>query len=1190
MKFTIQPWIYYTVSKNGTVRKKQTTDPRVFVNANQKIKRLLNKYNLVSYNNMSANANRLGNVVRDKKLVLLNHSISTNAQFSIREHTFRFSNSRNKADVNTFYNNLTQFVNRHKQNADSVRITVNIVGTTSATSTKILNANNFSLSRDLPFFKALSGSEQLSSKMNSISDLLVTVVFFDVPRGGSSDQPLPFYLSKKTGLLQVSNKDDLCGQRCLLLGMKEVKRQKRYLTQKKFNTDLKTLCDNIQCHGVMQVTDFEKMTDLGYRVVVLQGVRDVMYKTNKPEESKGTIYIHWDSIQEHYNLIQNIDSFVDDLHNNNFSWCSSCESVLNRFNKATHNCGEGLMNKCFRCNGQHSEEKKWTHCLSCNLRCMNGECLDLHETNKCINRKKPKGYDLNKWYYYGGRHNRMPVIVPYGCRNEVKDSWCETCKAFKPEHRCILRAFQGEWDAYHELGLQLHYKETLQKELSNEERRNMLKLQIKEYETSDAKAIEHATGCFTYMCFDFESRFETNEHGFETHVVNYVIVKKMFDPSAEYFEFFDLDSFIEFMLEQKKTVFIAHNGKAYDTWMVYQRLIHKQQQKPSRLILAGNKVMYMKFKSNTFIDSVNHVASPLSKLPKIFGLPDKFKKGFFPYLFNTKENERYVGSIPDRHYFDPEGMSKETYEEFNTWYAKQTGVYDFWKELSEYCKSDVDILCESMERYVLDNMKLNGMNPLKKVTIAGYAMAVYKALDMPLDKPIYVLTRKEYEFCRRGMRGGRTENIAFSKTWKPNKEGVYEKYGAYIDVCSMYPTVQYYDLLPYGVPQWHNTSITENCNQIITDMFSTDKVAYIECDVKCPDDLYVPILCCQEEGKLKATLCNKEKEVFTSQELLLAIEKGYVVSKIHRMLSFTASRDLFKSYVSRFIQIKDECDGWREGRDFKTYQQECIKRFGYNPIVDNFIKNPGKRSIAKMMLNSLWGKFGQNPDSTLKEWVDPSKFWKLYQLDKDKKIEITGQMRFTSRWAFVQYHEKDDSKTSLSSTNIALAGMVTSNARNRLYEVIGNVGERCLYYDTDSCIYEHDIHKQNPVMGEFLGEWTDELDGGKMIEYCGLAPKTYAYKNLKPDGSIVDKIKCKGFTLNVRNSRNINMSLYQSMTENHELRATVNFLNFDKNVKTGLISSVPMEKVLSFGYDKRHIVNNERTLPFGHREIKSVSY
>ena len=56
------------------------------------------------------------------------------------------------------------------------------------------------------------------------------------------------------------------------------------------------------------------------------------------------------------------------------------------------------------------------------------------------------------------------------------------------------------------------------------------------------------------------------------------------------------------------------------------------------------------------IDSFNHLPMALSKLSGGFSLTE-IKKGYFPHLFNTVENQTYVGPYPDKKYYSPEFMT-----------------------------------------------------------------------------------------------------------------------------------------------------------------------------------------------------------------------------------------------------------------------------------------------------------------------------------------------------------------------------------------------------------------------------------------------------------------------------------------------------------------------------------------------------
>ena len=66
---------------------------------------------------------------------------------------------------------------------------------------------------------------------------------------------------------------------------------------------------------------------------------------------------------------------------------------------------------------------------------------------------------------------------------------------------------------------------------------------------------------------------------------------------------------------------------------------------------------------------------PLATFPKTFGLRE-LKKGFYPYFFDTPENQSYVGPLPAMEMFDPDGMSSKCHEEFEAWYRSLTDDND----------------------------------------------------------------------------------------------------------------------------------------------------------------------------------------------------------------------------------------------------------------------------------------------------------------------------------------------------------------------------------------------------------------------------------------------------------------------------------------------------------------------------------
>lgn len=92
----------------------------------------------------------------------------------------------------------------------------------------------------------------------------------------------------------------------------------------------------------------------------------------------------------------------------------------------------------------------------------------------------------------------------------------------------------------------------------------------------------------------------------------------------------------------------------------------------------------------TFLDCLNFLPMKLAKIPLAFGL-EELSKGYFPHLFNTRENQTYVGRYPDPQYYGIDYMSSDERKKFLEWYkTKENEIFNFKKEIQKYCKSDVD--------------------------------------------------------------------------------------------------------------------------------------------------------------------------------------------------------------------------------------------------------------------------------------------------------------------------------------------------------------------------------------------------------------------------------------------------------------------------------------------------------------------
>ena len=99
------------------------------------------------------------------------------------------------------------------------------------------------------------------------------------------------------------------------------------------------------------------------------------------------------------------------------------------------------------------------------------------------------------------------------------------------------------------------------------------------------------------------------------------------------------------------------------------------------------------------------------------------------------------------------------------------------------------------------------------------------------------------------------------------------------------------------------------------------------------------------------------------------------------------------------------------------------------------------------MLNSHWGKFGQQPNKDKLTYVaDPATYVKMMT---DETIEVTDLMFVNQENVGVKWRSKDDFVEALSNTNVVLAAFTTAQARLKLYELLERLEDRVLYFDTD---------------------------------------------------------------------------------------------------------------------------------------------
>lgn len=131
----------------------------------------------------------------------------------------------------------------------------------------------------------------------------------------------------------------------------------------------------------------------------------------------------------------------------------------------------------------------------------------------------------------------------------------------------------------------------------------------------------------------------------------------------------------------------------------------------------------------------------LADMPKAFG-ETELAKGYFPHLYNTKENQSSVlQHLPNIKYYNPDSMKPEARKKFLDWYELHADKpFDLQTDLLRHCRSDVDVLrkcCMKFRLLFKDLTKADssdGIDPFEKcITIASACNLVFRTLFLDPD-------------------------------------------------------------------------------------------------------------------------------------------------------------------------------------------------------------------------------------------------------------------------------------------------------------------------------------------------------------------------------------------------------------------------------------------------------------------------
>lgn len=351
------------------------------------------------------------------------------------------------------------------------------------------------------------------------------------------------------------------------------------------------------------------------------------------------------------------------------------------------------------------------------------------------------------------------------------------------------------------------------------------------------------------------------------------------------------------------------------------------------------------------------------------------------------------------------GLGSQKVEVEEEFYKREREVgYELTEEDREYLYGDLEVMADALE------IQFN--QGLKAMTSGSDSLKGYKEVisTKRFERLFPVLSLEDNEEIRWCYRGG--------FTWLNEKyEGKDVGEGLVYDVNSLYPSQMYYKPLPYGLPIKFKGKYVEDKNYPLY-------TQHIRCEFLLKEG-YIPTIQLKHQGFM-----------FKQNEYLKS-SKGEVVDLYVTNVDLELIQEHYELYDVEYV------GGWK----FRS------KTGMFNEFIDKWMlvkaTNKGAiRMLAKLMLNSLYGKFATNPKVTGKVPYLKEDGANGFELPKDEN-------------GFVVDEFKDPVYT-------PVGVFITSWARDMTIRTAQKCYDRIIYCDTDS------IHIEGTEVPEVIKDVIDD--------------------------------------------------------------------------------------------------------------------
>lgn len=439
-------------------------------------------------------------------------------------------------------------------------------------------------------------------------------------------------------------------------------------------------------------------------------------------------------------------------------------------------------------------------------------------------------------------------------------------------------------------------------------------------------------------------------------------------------------------------------------------------------------------------------------------------------------------------------------------------------ELMPYCQRDTEVLSLIMEKHIAF-LKSNDLGNFKP-TLAGQSLGAFRHRFMHTNLLVHnyedILTLEGLSY-----RGGRCEAFRL---------GTFENIYA-LDINSMYPFVM--RNMKYPTKVLNTKPLTVQSIDDLKAALSAGHFVLADCDIH----LNEPSIACKRE-KLFFPV-GDIRQVLTSPEIEYLLENPEcgTILKVHSLVIYEQAV-IFSEFVDFFYDFRQNTD------------------------------NQAYKLMAKLLLNSLYGKFGQRSfgKSVL---IEDEKTYSIYtDMMRDagtKEIWVDVGQKYVLHGNDLYLTTQTEGQYAPDSIPI-IASTVTAHARVLLWNLIKIAGrENVVYCDTDSLFVSQAGYDN-------LSAWISPTELGKLkLEKQGIVEirgcKDYTFNG---------EVKRKGIKKNAEQLPNGKFRQYQFQTKS---------LRYREGTPDGIVVVKPIDKSVSGIYDKGIVDKNGAISPFVYHDF-----